>query len=307
MCVDLAGNERVKESGVEGTALREAQAINLSLFHLVRVVQTLNEAASSGARKPAGRVPYADSPLTLLLSDALGGNCRTAIVSTLSPAQQHAAQTASTCAFAAACRGVRNGATRVAQRRVPRARPWAGVDAIAVAAQQRRTERREAGEAAARLPWAGVAPGSAQCPGGRTELRGVSCLIFGDVAVAPRGVAVVLHGNPSCAEHMAWLAPPLVHAGYAVVCPDMPGFGHTPGPKPGTRSEQACEPDGAADVVARLLSALAARSAVLVGYDWGAGIALAMAASAKHRRLVDKIACNATAGPEPMAHESDAA
>jgi len=98
LCVDLAGSERVKESGVEGMALKEAQAINLSLFHLVRVVQALNERATATEKprlshKSNGaavsiRVPYADSPLTLLLSDALGGNSRTAIVATLSPAQQ---------------------------------------------------------------------------------------------------------------------------------------------------------------------------------------------------------------------------
>ena len=39
VCVDLAGSERVKESGVQGVGLKEAQAINLSLFHLIRVVQ----------------------------------------------------------------------------------------------------------------------------------------------------------------------------------------------------------------------------------------------------------------------------
>jgi hypothetical protein len=53
------------------------------------------------------------------------------------------------------------------------------------------------------------------------------------------------HGAALCqAQSLAWLAPPLVHAGYYVVLPDMPGFGHTP-PRPGgrigTRSEQACD------------------------------------------------------------------
>ena len=90
VCVDLAGSERVKESGVEGVALREAQAINLSLFHLIRVVQILNERSKITARTALSRVPYADSPLTLLLSDALGGSCRTALIATLSPAQEHA-------------------------------------------------------------------------------------------------------------------------------------------------------------------------------------------------------------------------
>ena len=58
VCVDLAGSERVKESGVSGVALKEAQAINLSLFHLIRVVACLDSHEGSGTKR---RVPYADS------------------------------------------------------------------------------------------------------------------------------------------------------------------------------------------------------------------------------------------------------
>ena len=50
---------------------------------------------------------------------------------------------------------------------------------------------------------------------------------------------------------------------------------------------------GAADVVAGVLRALARggqpQPAVLVGYDWGAGVALAMAASERHRHLVGAV------------------
>ena len=314
-CVDLAGCERVKESGVSGVALLEAQAINLSLFHLVRVVQALNSNASNATRQRRGRerVPYSDSPLTTLLSDALGGNCRTALIATLSPAQRHASQTAGSCAFAEACRAVTNGAGRVAARRVPRDRPWANAasatdDAETRAATARRA-RSTALEVAARLPWAGVAPGDAtRCPGGRLAVGGLSCLVYGigggeavssqqpaavaaAAAAAASGVALVLHGNPSEAADVAWLAPPLVHAGFVVVCPDMPGFGLSAGPRVATRSDQAVEPGGAADVLARLLAALGVRSATFVGYDWGAGVALAMAASGAHRRLVRSAIC----------------
>ena len=58
-CVDLAGSERVKESGVAGQALVEARQINLSLFHLIRVVHALNAGDQ--------RVPYKESALTHLL------------------------------------------------------------------------------------------------------------------------------------------------------------------------------------------------------------------------------------------------
>ncbi|KAL1518453.1 hypothetical protein AB1Y20_002745 [Prymnesium parvum] len=269
-CVDLAGSERVKESGVEGVALREAQAcaINLSLFHLLRVVHAL-----LASPRPAN-IPYSSSILTLLLSDALGGNCRTAILSTLSPAQRHAAQTAAACAFAASCRRLRT--TPRPPR--PRRQPWREAAAAAVGGEARRP--------AGRLPWVGVA-----CAGVRLLIEGVSCLAFGDMAAADQRLAVAIHGNPSCAEAMAWLAPALVHAGYAVICPDLPGFGQTPGPKPGTRSEQACDSGGPAEVVVRVMRGVGAATATLVGYDWGGGVALAMASSSKFRRCVRHAVC----------------
>ena len=307
VCVDLAGSERVKESGVSGTALKEAQAINLSLFHLTRVVQVLNQSAVGVRRAPQvpqPRVPYADSPLTLLLSDALGGSSLAAIISTLSPAQEHASQTSGSCGFAAACRGVRNDATRVAAKRVPRYRPWMGADASEEAERRKKREAKAEGDAAALLPWAGVAPGDTfHCPGGRQRvevvgLGSISCLIYGQeegAATQKRGLALVLHGNPSDARDMNWLAPPLLHAGYLVVCPDMPGFGESPAPpsggRMGTRSENACDPNGPAEVVEGLMRALGHRTCTIIGYDWGAGVALAMAASAMSRRFVSKVVC----------------
>ena len=293
VCVDLAGSERVKESGVEGTALKEARAINQSLFHLVRVVQILNERCADGAAPV--HVPYSDSPLTLLLSDALGGHCRTALIAALSPAQEHASQTCSTCSFAAACRNVQNRSGRVAARRVPRNRPWSGQDASAEAMQRKKLEARAARAAAQTLPWAHVHPGDVdRCPGGRIELGGVSCLVYGDQAAADRGLALVLHGNPSDAQAMSWLAPALVHSGHLAVCIDMPGFGEsTPpggaGSRMRTRSEHTCEPGGAADVVVAVLDALNARSCCLIGYDWGGGIALAMGCASKFKRRVHSI------------------
>ena len=54
---------------------------------------------------------------------------------------------------------------------------------------------------------------------------------------------------------------------------------------------QACDPGGPAEVVEGVLRALGVARCTLVGYDWGAGVALALAASAKHRRLVEAAVC----------------
>jgi hypothetical protein len=83
--VDLAGSERVKESGVSGSGLADATNINLSLFHLIRVVQA---AAKADSKKQI--VPYKDSKLTFLLKDAIGGTgCLTTVIATVSPAFRH--------------------------------------------------------------------------------------------------------------------------------------------------------------------------------------------------------------------------
>ncbi|RNE99443.1 putative kinesin [Trypanosoma rangeli] len=61
--VDLAGSERVKETKVEGAALREAQCINKSLSALSAVILALYRRSS--------HVPYRDSKLTRLLRPCL--------------------------------------------------------------------------------------------------------------------------------------------------------------------------------------------------------------------------------------------
>lgn len=43
--VDLAGSERVSKTGVDGTTLREAKYINLSLHYLEQVIIALQEKA----------------------------------------------------------------------------------------------------------------------------------------------------------------------------------------------------------------------------------------------------------------------
>lgn len=79
----------------------EMTNINVSLYTLGRVIAALstpNSNGEGGARK--GHVPYRDSKLTRLLQDSLGGNTRTRIIATLSPASQSVDETISTLRFA---------------------------------------------------------------------------------------------------------------------------------------------------------------------------------------------------------------
>lgn len=82
MFVDLAGIERVKRSGAEGSVLREAQNINQALQSLGDVVDAL--------RRGAPHIPFRNTQLARLVSGALGGGAETAVVVCVSPNMTHA-------------------------------------------------------------------------------------------------------------------------------------------------------------------------------------------------------------------------
>ncbi|TQD90657.1 hypothetical protein C1H46_023804 [Malus baccata] len=102
--VDLAGSERASQSLADGARLREGCHINLSLMTLTTVIRKL----SSGKR--SGHIPYRDSKLTRILQHSLGGNARTAIICTLSPALSHFEQSRNTLFFATRAKEVTNNA-----------------------------------------------------------------------------------------------------------------------------------------------------------------------------------------------------
>lgn len=82
--VDLAGSERVSKTQIEGTLLKEAKYINLSLHYLEQVILSLHEKAMGKKT----HVPYRNSMMTSILRDSLGGNCRTCMVATLALEEQ---------------------------------------------------------------------------------------------------------------------------------------------------------------------------------------------------------------------------
>ncbi|KAG9336097.1 hypothetical protein JZ751_002444 [Albula glossodonta] len=95
--VDLAGSERQRSSGSEADRLKEGTAINLSLTTLGNVISSLADVALG---KKVVHIPYRDSVLTKLLQSALGGNSRTVMIATLSPADICYEESLSTLRFA---------------------------------------------------------------------------------------------------------------------------------------------------------------------------------------------------------------
>ncbi|KAE9604644.1 putative plus-end-directed kinesin ATPase [Lupinus albus] len=101
--VDLAGSERISQANTSGARLKEGSHINRSLLTLATVIRNL----SSG--RPC-HIPYRDSKLTRILQSSLGGNARTAIICTISPALSQVEQTRNTLIFATSAKEVINNA-----------------------------------------------------------------------------------------------------------------------------------------------------------------------------------------------------
>jgi kinesin family protein 5 len=97
--VDLAGSEKVSKTGTTGQTLKEGSSINKSLTTLGIVMNCLVTNAK--------HIPYRDSQLTNLLSDALGGNSNTAMIINCSPSSFNASETFSTLEFGQRAKMVR--------------------------------------------------------------------------------------------------------------------------------------------------------------------------------------------------------
>lgn len=101
--VDLAGSENIQRSGAENKRAAEAGLINKSLLTLGRVINALVERGSRDVH-----IPYRESKLTRLLQDSLGGQTKTCIIATVSPAKSNLEETISTLDYAFRAKNIRN-------------------------------------------------------------------------------------------------------------------------------------------------------------------------------------------------------
>lgn len=105
--VDLAGSERTHVVNATGERLKESVLINKSLLTLGKVITQLAEfdflKGSSNSY-----IPYRESVLTWLLKESLGGNSKTTMIATVSPANIHQEETLTTLRYAATARRVVN-------------------------------------------------------------------------------------------------------------------------------------------------------------------------------------------------------
>lgn len=99
--IDLAGSERASQAMSAGARLKEGCHINRSLLTLGTVIRKLSKGRRQGAH-----INFRDSKLTRILQPCLGGNSRTAIICTLSPARSHVELTRNTLLFACCAKEV---------------------------------------------------------------------------------------------------------------------------------------------------------------------------------------------------------
>uniref|UniRef100_A0A8D8DJR4 Kinesin-like protein n=1 Tax=Culex pipiens TaxID=7175 RepID=A0A8D8DJR4_CULPI len=99
--VDLAGSERQSKTQSSGLRLKEATKINLSLSVLGNVISALVDGKST-------HIPYRNSKLTRLLQDSLGGNSKTVMCASVSPADSNYVETISTLRYACRAKSIQN-------------------------------------------------------------------------------------------------------------------------------------------------------------------------------------------------------
>eukprot|EP00930_Biecheleria_cincta_P026209 TRINITY_DN18502_c0_g2_i2.p1 TRINITY_DN18502_c0_g2~~TRINITY_DN18502_c0_g2_i2.p1 ORF type:complete len:805 (+),score=85.67 TRINITY_DN18502_c0_g2_i2:352-2415(+) len=249
--VELAGSERVKRSGVSGARFSEAVAINQSLLALANVVQALVE---NGGR-PRAHIPYRDSALTHALRDSLGGTARTALIACISSASDSAEETLGTLRFASCATHVQNRAEDAKQEAAEQAQEEQLDEAISG-----RCVEFSSGEAVI-----------------ATRAGNIHC--YGDLSATDGPLVVMIHyyGHADVSGLM-WrsMFDPLRAAGCRYLAPDMPGHGGSEGESSG-KPEDYATAGGPVDVIIDLLNACGTKRAILMGYDWGGGIACAVA------------------------------
>ncbi|SPP74887.1 kinesin-like protein subito [Drosophila guanche] len=100
---DLAGSERVNNTGTIGLRLKEAKNINTSLMTLGRC---LDAASTSRKKSSTDVIPFRDSKLTMLLQAALLGKERLAMIVTVTPLEKYYEENLNVLNFASIAKNI---------------------------------------------------------------------------------------------------------------------------------------------------------------------------------------------------------
>jgi hypothetical protein len=289
----------VSQSGVTGDGLKEACAINQSLTTLAHVVDALiasQKPLAGGGGLPDKHVPYRNSKLTFFLRDSLGGNCRTTLIAAVSPSYDSFRETLSTLKFARCCTTVKNTVhvnTSVQRQRLSAAEAAAANQRQQVAKKPKRSHAASAFDAVVKGVQLSSSTTTVPTCAGQIQMTVVTSSAAGSKGVTVSGrVAVLLHSSgisPPADTSTFWLYlhAPLIAAGFDAVL--IPAF-----PKMDTKAQALLQDKGGVACLSDALQwyqqqqqacgsagGLSSRSLTysLVGYDWGASMALEAAAA----------------------------
>ncbi|KAJ2815485.1 tubulin-dependent ATPase kip3, partial [Coemansia erecta] len=104
--IDLAGSERATVARNNGARMREGANINRSLLALANCINALCD------HKTKRHIPYRDSKLTRMLKFSLGGNCRTVMITCVSPASTYYEETHNTLKYANRAKNIKTTVAR---------------------------------------------------------------------------------------------------------------------------------------------------------------------------------------------------
>ncbi|KAJ2781837.1 tubulin-dependent ATPase kip3 [Coemansia javaensis] len=104
--IDLAGSERATVARNNGARMREGANINRSLLALANCINALCD------QRTKRHIPYRDSKLTRLLKFSLGGNCRTVMITCVSPASTYYEETHNTLKYANRAKNIKTTVAR---------------------------------------------------------------------------------------------------------------------------------------------------------------------------------------------------
>lgn len=117
------------------------------------------------------------------------------------------------------------------------------------------------------------------------DLCGVE--VFGDFSAGPDAPVIIClhyygHGSAGGAQFVKWF-PALRAAGYRVLAPSFPGHGSTPGPAPSAKPDPDALAGAPATLVTAVLDHFGVKKCVVLGHDWGGGVAFEYATRLPHR------------------------
>lgn len=112
--MDLAGSERIGQTGTEGKLAKESIDINKSLFTLRQVISTLADwgRQRNGNTFGAPHVPYRESKLTSILKQSIGGSSYCLMIACISPNSNFLEENISTLNYATKATLITNKPTK---------------------------------------------------------------------------------------------------------------------------------------------------------------------------------------------------